>query len=470
MLKKTIKRIIYSNPIKKKILNFLYILEKDNSKEQQTQLIKRFRTFGYLSSIDKNIQVIWPKGIIIGNNVHIEENSYLDGRGGIIIGDNTCIGANCTLSTAKPFFEGNTLPYDQKIKAKEVVIEKNVWIDRNVCINPGIHIGEGSIIMAGSVINSDVKPGEIIGEINTVIDKRDWKKYKLIDKQQHYCNVKGYQLKEEELNNFLISPLQSADVVFVLSTGRSGSNSFTKLFDKNQSISAFHETFYTFLERLAINYLTGTITREKAEKKLVRYFSVSSILKNETIYIESDQKLVPFIDILKDIFNNPKFIWLIRHPKSFMHSAVSRGWFDKDEPLFFDNEVLMDFNYFSHATRITGYLTNEFTLVEWNQLDPRAKALWYWKYWNNLIDKKLTNIPRDQKLFLHLESLAEQKETIFDFLKLKEKINFSVTKSNQVKKKHLKGYIESQNKNYLYFEKSGFRLVKKEMKKYGYSE
>lgn len=55
------------------------------------------------------------ENIEIGNNVHIGENAYIRGEGGLIIGDNTHISRNLVLYTVNHNYEGERLPYDEKL-------------------------------------------------------------------------------------------------------------------------------------------------------------------------------------------------------------------------------------------------------------------------------------------------------------------------------------------------------------------
>jgi acetyltransferase-like isoleucine patch superfamily enzyme len=114
-------------------------------------------------------RIRWPStflcanNIELGNGIRIGRNSFLYGSGGIVIGDNTQISRNVTIYSGNHDYNGKTIPYDNKVINKPVLIGKSVWIGMNVCIIPGITIGDGAIIGMGTVVTHNVEEGQIIG-------------------------------------------------------------------------------------------------------------------------------------------------------------------------------------------------------------------------------------------------------------------------------------------------------------------
>jgi hypothetical protein len=276
-----------------------------------------------------------------------------------------------------------------------------------------------------------------------------------------YGGVSGFRLSSNKIDNYLVSPFKAEKIVFVLSTGRSGSTSMARMFESNLNISAFHETFYFMLGRLSIEYITGHIKKEEAKRTIVDYFQRTTIVKPGTIYLESDQKLAPFIEILNEIFDHPKFIWLIRHPKTFMHSAVSRGWFMESSPEFVNGHVLVDPLKALSRTRITGDLVGEYSTAEWKALDQREKVLWYWRYWNKQIEMGLNAIPRDRVLIVKMENLQTEYKSIMNYIGLEVSEKRDIVKANPVMKKDIDKYRRDKFSNYQYFMDYGYNIQNK---------
>ena len=118
-------------------------------------------------SVGKNLHVnrlsIVSKTTILGNNVNFNGMS-IRGKGIVRIGDNFHSGKECIMISQNHNYDhGKSIPYDETVIAKEIVIDDNVWIGDRVIILAGAHIGEGAIIQAGSVVVGDVPFCSIAG-------------------------------------------------------------------------------------------------------------------------------------------------------------------------------------------------------------------------------------------------------------------------------------------------------------------
>lgn len=132
-------------------------------------------------------KMTWPNKVSIGNNCHIEYNTffkfdgvYSDNRS-IIIGDNCfignstefniskgiCIGDDVLIASGSKFIDHdhgkslNELIRVQNCIEKEITIGNNVWIGVNVVVLKGVKIGDGAIVAANSVVNKEIPENEI---------------------------------------------------------------------------------------------------------------------------------------------------------------------------------------------------------------------------------------------------------------------------------------------------------------------
>jgi acetyltransferase-like isoleucine patch superfamily enzyme len=104
--------------------------------------------------------------LLIGNNVGISENCFIQVRGNVEIGDDVIIGPNSSIFSENHNFENNkVLIREQGVSRKGVKIEKGVWIGSRSVILDGVTVGENSIVAAGSVVNKDVSPYSIVGGV-----------------------------------------------------------------------------------------------------------------------------------------------------------------------------------------------------------------------------------------------------------------------------------------------------------------
>ncbi|MEJ7645958.1 MAG: acyltransferase [Chryseolinea sp.] len=93
-------------------------------------------------------------GIVIGNNVNIEQNLHIICQNRIVIGDRVSITGNCAIvDTTHPYLgesekTGSVVEYNDD----EVIIGSNVFIGFGTIILPGTKIGDGSYVGALSVV------------------------------------------------------------------------------------------------------------------------------------------------------------------------------------------------------------------------------------------------------------------------------------------------------------------------------
>lgn len=116
---------------------------------------------GKNSFLFRRTEVLFPKGLLIGDNSTVGWFSLLDARGGISIGNNVTIASYAKLITgthdiSTPGFEA---------KFSHIIIDDYVWICTGATICSNVHIGEGAVIAAGAVVTSDVAPYEVVGGV-----------------------------------------------------------------------------------------------------------------------------------------------------------------------------------------------------------------------------------------------------------------------------------------------------------------
>lgn len=93
------------------------------------------------------------RGVVIGNNVHIQSHSFLPD--GVMIEDDVFIGPRVTFTNDKypPSTQQNWLP---------TIVERGASIGAGAVILPGITIGAGARIGAGSIVTKDVPSGVVV--------------------------------------------------------------------------------------------------------------------------------------------------------------------------------------------------------------------------------------------------------------------------------------------------------------------
>lgn len=187
---KKLKQLIglFISKIQKKV--FRLVVDAENEK------IKTKLGFcGKNVCFNGTVTIVSPQNMIIYNNVHIGNNSFISAVGGVEIGENTHISRNLVIQSSSHNYLGTCIPYDDSHILKQVKIDRNVWIGTNVVIIPGVTIGEGAIVGAGTVVTKSIPPLSIVGNQPTrIIKYRNSKHYTELNSQGSFGGVCGKPL------------------------------------------------------------------------------------------------------------------------------------------------------------------------------------------------------------------------------------------------------------------------------------
>lgn len=128
-------------------------------------------------------------------------------------------------------------------------------------------------------------------------------------------------------------------VIFIISTGRTGTKYLAELLNSQPGITALHEPKPSRILRMwSFAYIDSRVT--KAWMKSILYIKRRKIMKNinNPIYIESNPYLIGFTDVLGEVFKDPILIHVVRDPRDFVRSAMNHGN-SSGIKLFFNNYV-----------------------------------------------------------------------------------------------------------------------------------
>lgn len=113
--------------------------------------------------------------LTIEDHVHISQNSYINANGGVWIGKNCLFGSNVSIiSSNHNYKDPNTSIRLQGTTEREVIIEEDVWLGINSSVMPGVTIGKGAVIGAGAVVTKNIPPYVIaVGIPAKIVGKRE---------------------------------------------------------------------------------------------------------------------------------------------------------------------------------------------------------------------------------------------------------------------------------------------------------
>jgi acetyltransferase-like isoleucine patch superfamily enzyme len=402
------------------------------------KIIKKIRLIGENVTINGIIHISDPDYVVIGNNVHIGNNAYFKTSGGLIIGDNTHISRNVTIYTQSHDYEGERIPYDDKLILDSVVIGKNVWIGMNVTIAPGVKVGDGAIIAIGAVIASDVPSCSIVGmQKYRFLKSRNIDHYNLLTEKKQFGGISGRKLSSKFLAK-LNGREKGKKLFFVVSTGRAGSASIANILSQHPQIKCFHEANRQLI-RLSTEFCHKKISEQEIKDHLMAIYCSAGVYPKDFIVGDSNLKVGNLIKIIAEILPDAKFIWLIRDGRDFVASAYNRDWFN-------DEKQKIALRHQWDIYRINGYQAGVFSEEEWKRMSPFERCCWYWSYWNNEIYSQLSKIETSRFINIKIENISRDILTVQDFLKVNSE-NLIITRDNAGEKTinhHWKDWTEQQ--------------------------
>lgn len=111
-------------------------------------------------------------GLVIGDNVGIAQNCFIQVRGKVTIGNHVIFGPGVSVfSESHNYSDVSLFIHEQGETRKGVIIEDGVWIGSNATILDGVTIGRNSVIAAGSVVNKSIPPLSIAAGVPAKVIK-----------------------------------------------------------------------------------------------------------------------------------------------------------------------------------------------------------------------------------------------------------------------------------------------------------
>lgn len=119
--------------------------------------------------IKNNVTIKFPWKLVVGENVWLGENCWLDNLDHITIGNNVCISQGALLITGNHDYTKVSFPY----RNAPINIEDGAWIGAKAIVAPGVNIASHSIITLGSVCTKSTEPNMIYqGNPAVIVKKR----------------------------------------------------------------------------------------------------------------------------------------------------------------------------------------------------------------------------------------------------------------------------------------------------------
>lgn len=116
--------------------------------------------------IGKGVEIKGWENMVVGNNVSIHNNCYIDASGGLKIGNNVSIAHQSSILTFEHTWGNNSIPIKYNpVIFDEVTIEDDVWIGCGCRILSGVIISTRTIVAAGAVVTKSTLKNTIVGGV-----------------------------------------------------------------------------------------------------------------------------------------------------------------------------------------------------------------------------------------------------------------------------------------------------------------
>lgn len=104
------------------------------------------------------------RNLIIGDNVYVAHNVWINASGGIRIGDDSIIGPYSVIATSQHAFKGNKFSNTETI-LEPVQIGSGCWLASHVVVTSGVSIHDTILISAGSVVTKSLEESGMYGGV-----------------------------------------------------------------------------------------------------------------------------------------------------------------------------------------------------------------------------------------------------------------------------------------------------------------
>lgn len=117
-------------------------------------------------SIENNSYIYAQQGTIrIGRNVFIGSGAQIVCKRSVIIGNDALIAAYVVVRDANHGMRQNELIRKQECDISEVHIGEDVWLGAHVVVTAGAVVGDGAVVGANAVVVNSVEPFEVVGGV-----------------------------------------------------------------------------------------------------------------------------------------------------------------------------------------------------------------------------------------------------------------------------------------------------------------
>lgn len=114
--------------------------------------------------IGRNVRIIAPGNLTLGNNISIHDGCYIDASGNVKISSDVSIAHDCSILSANHTYLNREIPIrNNPLSLSSVVIENDCWLGCKAVILPNVTISSRTIVAAGGIVTKSFPSNVIVG-------------------------------------------------------------------------------------------------------------------------------------------------------------------------------------------------------------------------------------------------------------------------------------------------------------------
>src|SRR5699024_892945 len=192
--------------------------------------------------------------------------------------------------------------------------------------------------------------------------------------------------------------------VWVLSTGRTGTNSLTELLKLSPAMDAFHEPAPELFQ-FSFDYAMEQFDQDTALSTLsyLRDELVFRSVRDGQIFVETNNRVTYLADLLLKLYPASRFIHIYRNPYDFIRSGMRRKYYDGH---------MRDYARIKPTAQDPSH-------EAWTDFSPLQKVAWNWAAVNNRCLDLMDGLRDEQAMSFSSETLFRAElplvHSLFDF-------------------------------------------------------
>lgn len=211
--------------------------------------------------------------------------------------------------------------------------------------------------------------------------------------------------------------------IFVVGSGRSGTRAIFKLLSGIAGVEVHHEYLCTHIQPVAAKYFMRRISYAEAQAQVQALHGSAIYYSQANVWVDCSNKLSWLIEPLAEVFSNAKFVHLVRDGRK-----VASSFFHKlSDEMYDDESVRIMQQWLARPTTCPEpppekkYWWNipqadQPFAAQFASFNQFQRACYQWREANRVIIESLRGLPADRQLFVKLERLTSDRQTVREFL------------------------------------------------------